>query len=147
MKAAATIFIFLLASGMVATATSAASSAGAKSSDPVRQKFAAFNKHDVDAIEQIYASDATLRSPDYPSLTGNVQIADTYRKIFNAIPDAKDNLETLETTSNHVYAQFVLTGHFNGAQDKPVSVRIISVYAVKNGRIIDDSTYYDRKMP
>jgi ketosteroid isomerase-like protein len=147
MKIAATILVFLLAFGIAAAATSAGPGADAKSSDPVRLKFAAFNKHDVDAIEQIYASDATLRSPDYPGLTGNVQIADTYRKIFDAIPDAKDNLETIETSSNHVYAQFVLTGHINGAQDKPVSVRIISVYAVKNGRIIDDSTYYDRKMP
>lgn len=146
MKAAAIILVFLQAFGAVATAT-AAPSVDAKFSDPVRQKFVAFNQHDVDAIERIYARDATLRSPDYPSLTGNAQIADTYRKIFAAIPDAQDKLETLETSSNHVYAQFVLTGHFNGAQDKPVSVRIISVYTVKNGRIIDDATYYDRKMP
>lgn len=147
MKAAATILFFLIASAAMAAATPAASRADAKTSDPVRLKFAAFNKHDVDAIERIYARDATLRSPDYPSLTGNVQIADTYRRLFDAIPDAKDNLETIETSSNHVYVQFVLTGHFNGAQDKPVNVRIISVYAVKHGRIIDDSTYYDRKMP
>lgn len=147
MKTAATTLVFLLASGIVAMATSTAWGTDAKSSDPVRLKFAAFNKHDVHAIEQIYASDATLRSPDYPSLTGNTQIADTYRKIFDAIPDAKDNLETLETSSNHVYAQFVLSGHFHGALDQPVSVRIISVYAVKNGHIIDDATYYDRKMP
>ncbi len=147
MKTAAISISFLLASGMANVATSAAAGADAKSSDPVRLKFAAFNKHDVAAIEKIYASDATLRSPDYPRLTGSAQIADTYRKLFDAIPDAKDNLETLETSANHVYAQFVLTGHFNGAQDKPISVRIISVYAVKNGHITDDATYYDRKMP
>src|SRR6184192_1466472 len=88
MKATETILFFLLASGMTAATTSAASSADAKSNDPVQRKFAAFNKHDVDAIEQIYASDATLRSPDYPSLTGNSRIADTYRKIFDAVPDA-----------------------------------------------------------
>jgi len=143
----ATTLIFLLASGMAVSATSAASRTDAKAGDPVRQKFAAFNRHDADAIEQLYANDATLRSPDYPSLKGNVQIADTYRKLFAAIPDAKDNLETVESSSGHVYAQFVLTGHFKGAQDKPVNVRIISVYAVQNGQIIDDTTYYDRKMP
>jgi ketosteroid isomerase-like protein len=147
MKAAATSLLFLLASGIAATATSAVSGADAKLDDPVRLKFAAFNKHDVDAIERIYASDATLQSPDYPHLSGNSKIADTYRKIFEAIPDAKDELEALETSPHHVYAQFVLTGHFNGAQDKPVRVRIISVYAVKNGHITDDATYYDRKMP
>jgi len=146
MKAAAMILCFLLASG-IGGATSAAAGAGAKSDAPVRLKFAAFNRHDVDAIEHIYASDATLRSPDYPALTGNAQIADTYRKIFDSIPDAQDNIETIESSPDHVYAQFVLTGHFHGAQDQPVHVRIISVYSVKNGRIIDDATYYDRKMP
>ena len=147
MKAAATTLFFLLASGLVPTATFAASGADAKAIDAVRSKFEAFNKHDVDAIERIYASDATLSSPDYPSLAGNAPIADTYRKLFEAIPDAQDKLETIEASAKHVYAQFVLTGHFNGAQDKPVIARIISVYAVENGRIVDDTTYYDRKMP
>lgn len=145
MKAAALLSI-LLASGIGAAACNA-SGAGAKPDAPVRLKFAAFNRHDVDTIEQIYATNATLRSPDYPALTGNAQIADTYRKIFESIPDAQDNIETLESSPDHVYAQFVLTGHFKGAQDKPVRVRIISVYSVKDGRIVDDSTYYDRKMP
>jgi hypothetical protein len=37
--------------------------------------------------------------------------------------------------------------YWKGAENKPFSIRIISVYAVKDGRIIDDSTYYDRKAP
>jgi ketosteroid isomerase-like protein len=147
MKAAATIFLFCLASGIANTAVAAGSGGDIKVMDSVRLKFEAFNKHDADAIEKIYATGATLHSPDYPNLAGNKQIADTYRRLFDAIPDAKDNLETLESSSGHVYAQFVLTGHLKGAQDKPISVRIISVYAVKDGHIVDDSTYYDRKAP
>jgi ketosteroid isomerase-like protein len=115
--------------------------------DTVRQKFDAFNRHNTAMIQAIYARDATLHSPDYPSLQGNEPIADTYRKLFEAIPDAKDNLELLETSATHVYAQFVLTGHWKGEEDKPLSIRIISVYAVKGGHIVDDSTYYDRKAP
>lgn len=133
---------FVLANSAVPASHPAAGPA-----DTVRQKFDAFNRHDAATIQEIYASNATLHSPDYPSLEGNAPIADTYRKLFEAIPDAKDNLELLETSATHVYAQFVLTGHWNGAQDKPLSVRIISVYAVKSGHIIDDSTYYDRKAP
>lgn len=115
--------------------------------DIVRQKFDAFNRHDAAMIEEIYASNATLHSPDYPNLEGNAAIADTYRKLFEAIPDAKDALELLETSAGHVYAQFVLTGHWKGTQDKPLSVRIISVYMIKAGHIVDDATYYDRKAP
>jgi ketosteroid isomerase-like protein len=115
--------------------------------DTVRKKFDAFNRHDAAAIQEIYASNATLHSPDYPSLEGNAPIADTYRKLFGAIPDAKDNVDLLETSANHVYAQFVLTGHWKGAEDNPINVRIISVYAVKDGHIVEDLTYYDRKSP
>jgi ketosteroid isomerase-like protein len=115
--------------------------------DTVRSKFDAFNRHDAAMIQDIYASDAVLHSPDYPSLQGNGPIADTYRALFEAIPDAKDTLELLETSRNHVYAQFVLTGHWRGTQDKPLAVRIIAVYAIKGGHIVDDSTYYDRKTP
>ena len=112
----------------------------------VQQKFGAFNRHDADAIERLYAADATLHSPDYPNLAGNKPIADTYRKIFGMLPDAKDNLTSLERAGNHVYAQFVMTGHIGGAQDKPVTARLMSVYTIENDRIVEDNTYYDRKM-
>jgi len=133
--------------GFLSGTVPAAVSADDTAVDTVRRKFDAFNRHDVGSIEEIYASDARLRSPDYPNLVGNKLIADTYRRIFDAIPDAKDNLELLESAANHIYVQFVLTGHLKGAEDRPIAVRIISVYAVRGGRIVDDSTYYDRKPP
>jgi ketosteroid isomerase-like protein len=113
----------------------------------VRLKFEAFDKHDASAIEAIYAIDATLHSPDYPQLVGNTQIADTYRRLFEAIPDARDNLVSLDNAGDKVYAQFVLTGHLNGAEGKPISVPIMSVYTVRNRHIVADTTYYDRKAP
>lgn len=113
--------------------------------DVVRAKFDAFNRHDADAIEHLYAADAHLHSPDYPDLVGNKPIADTYRRIFAAIPDAHDEVTTLEVGPERVYAQFVLSGHLGGAPDKPLSIRIISVYRVEGGHIAEDDSYYDRK--
>ena len=112
----------------------------------VQQKFDAFNRHDADAIERLYARDAALHSPDYPSLSGNKPIADTYRKIFGMIPDARDDLTSIESAGNHVYVQFVMRGHLGGAQDKPIALRLMSVYTIQNDRIAEDNTYYDRKM-
>ena len=111
MKAAAMGVVFLLAFASVVTATFAASGADANAIEAVRSKFAAFNKHDADAIERIYASDATLSSPDYAHLTGNVSIADTYRKLFAAIPDAQDDVETIlaETPVDKQVALFSAT--------------------------------------
>jgi ketosteroid isomerase-like protein len=137
-------------SGMLAATAASAippASTGAEPEKTVAQKFAAFNRHDADAIQGLYAEDATLRSPDHPELLGNSKIADTYRWIFAAIPDAKDTISSIESTGSNVYVQFVLTGHMKDAQSKPLSVRIISVYTVKDHRIVSDSTYYDRKSP
>ena len=111
----------------------------------VRAKFEAFNRHDSDFIENSYAADARLQSPDYPDLSGNKPIADTYRGLFAAIPDAHDEIQSLEAGPDHVYAQFLLTGHLQGDPAKPVHVRIISVYQLRGDLIVEDVTYYDRK--
>lgn len=148
MKTATAILLILcVVFGLTRPTISTASEANLDPIKTVQLKFSAFNAHDVAAIENIYASDATLHSPDYPKLVGNAQIADTYRRLFEAIPDAKDNIVSIQSAADTVYAQFVLTGHFNGVESKPVSVRIISVYTVKDHHIVGDSTYYDRKAP
>lgn len=134
--------------GLPAVASSVASATGNSELAPIKtveSKFAAFNRHDAAAIEALYAGDAVLHSPDYPELNGNSKIADTYRWIFGAIPDAKDSIASIESAGNHVYVQFVMSGHLKGAANKPISVRIISVYTIKDRQIAGDSTYYDRK--
>jgi ketosteroid isomerase-like protein len=135
---------------LIALLCSACSPAGAHPVDPaatVRLKFAAFDRHDAGAIQGIYAGDAVLHSPDYPNLVGNAPIADTYRRLFEAIPDAKDELRSLDRSADKVFAQFVLTGHFKAAPDVAVKIRIISVYTVHGDHIVEDVTYYDRKVP
>lgn len=134
----------------LAVASPVTSGSGTSELEPIRTvelKFSAFNRHDAAAIENLYASDAILRSPDYPELLGNSKIADTYRWIFDAIPDAKDSIVTIESAANHVYVQFVLSGHLKDAGNKPISVRIMSVYTIKDHLVVSDSTYYDRKAP
>lgn len=111
---------------------------------PVRQKFTAFNKHDISAIESTYATDAALHSPDNPDLQGNGPIASTYRALFVAIPDAKDEVKTFDVIGDRVYVQFVLEGHWGGTADKALRIPIMSVYTVKDDHIVDDTTYYDR---
>ena len=111
----------------------------------VRQKFAAFNRHDADAIQSIYGANAVLHSPDYPGLTGNVSIAGTYRQLFAAIPDARDEIQSFDAIGDKVYVQFTLTGHWEGEPARVLQVTIVSIYTVKDGHIADDTTYYDRK--
>lgn len=147
MKTAYMIALVCSASCILSTSGFADTDGSGANLDTIRQKFAAFNKHDADVIQGIYATDAVLHSPDYPELTGNGKIADTYRGIFAAIPDAEDKVQSLVVSGDKVYAQFILTGHFQGAADKPLNARIMSVYTVKDGHIVEDETYYDRKSP
>lgn len=139
-------FAFTCLLCLIASAAPPASAVERDVLAPVRQKFDAFNRHDADAIERLYAAGAALHSPDYPGLVGNKPIADTYRKLFAMIPDARDDLVSLERAGNHAYARFVMTGHLGGAPDKPITLRLISVYTTENDRITEDDTYYDRKM-
>jgi|GEM_PF-830766 len=155
MKAIVTILFTCLVYGVTAPALLAAenpeaSDYGTSEPEPIRTvelKFSAFNRHDAGAIETLYASHAILNSPDNPELMGNSKIADTYRWIFDAMPDAKDSIVTIDSAANRVYVQFVLSGHLKDAGNKPMSVRIMSVYTIKDHRIVSDSTYYDRKAP
>jgi ketosteroid isomerase-like protein len=139
---------YLIALFFVASATAFA--VKQRSDDTVKTvqlKFAAFDRHDATAIQGIYADEAVLHSPDYPNLVGNAQIADTYRRLFEAIPDAKDELQSLDRSADRVYAQFLLTGHWKAAPEQAVKVRIMSIYTVRGGHIVEDVTYYDRKAP
>jgi ketosteroid isomerase-like protein len=111
----------------------------------VRQKFAAFDRHDTPAIQNLYAADAVLNSPDYPELHGNVQIGDTYQRLLKAVPDARDEVQSLDLSGQKVYAQFFLIGHWMGSADNPIRVPILSVYTVRAGHIVADATYYDRR--
>lgn len=111
----------------------------------VRQKFAAFDRHDASAIQNAYGADAVLHSPDYPDLRGNVPITGTYRQLFAAIPDAKDEIQSFDVIADKVYVQFMLTGHWEGKPGHALHVRIMSIYTVKDSHIVDDTTYYDRK--
>jgi ketosteroid isomerase-like protein len=119
--------------------------ADADTTAPVFAKFGAFNRHDVAAIREIYAPAAVLESPDYPSLTGNVRIGETYTRIFDAISDARDSIQSEAHIGDRVYVQFVMTGHLNDPAHTPIAAKIFSIYTVNAGHIVHDSTYYDRK--
>jgi len=145
MKASSLMVMFCVAGSVACAAAAAADTDDAAKT--VQRKFAAFNAHDAAAIQDIYGADAVLHSPDYPELKGNGPIAGTYRQLFAAIPDAKDEVQTVDVAGDRVYVQFLLTGHWGGAPDKAVHARIMSIYTVADGHITADTTYYDRKAP
>ena len=136
-----------LAACSACTGVAPAPNAAAGVAETVRLKFAAFDRHDAAAIQDIYGADAVLHSPDHPELKGNGPIADTYRDIFSYVPDAKDQVQNIDVIGDKAYVQFMMTGHLGGAPDKPIHAAIMSLYTVRAGHIVNDDTYYDRKAP
>jgi ketosteroid isomerase-like protein len=147
MKATSLMGLACLASLASCASNTPAPTAPSDAAKTVQQKFTAFDQHDATTIQDIYGVDAVLHSPDYPELKGNGPIADTYRKIFTYVPDAKDEVQSFDVIGDKVYTQYLMTGHWGGAADKPVNARIMSIYTVQDGHIVADSTYYDRKAP
>ena len=118
------------------------SGCGAQPRETVLCWFAAFNRHDAAAIERLYAPDAVLRDPDHRMLRGNKPIAATYRSLFRHVPDVHDRLLHVDVAGRRVYVEFISTGSSGG---KTFHLPILSVLTVEGGRIVEDSTYFDRQ--
>jgi steroid delta-isomerase-like uncharacterized protein len=139
--------IAFAASVLVAVAlASPALARNQKSTQPTRvvaQWFQAFNRHDADTIQRLYADDAVYEGPDYPMLRGNRAIADVYRSLFALIPDVTDTIKSMDRSGDKVFVEFVATGQPKGGAR--LTLRIFSVLEVRNGKVVRDATYYDRK--
>ena len=111
----------------------------------IAEWFRAFNRHDADAIQRLYASDAVHQCPDHWLLRGNKAIADVFRSLFASIPDVTDTIKSLDSCGNKVFVEFVATGASTGHGGERLNMRMFSVLEVRNGKVVRDSTYYDRK--
>src|SRR5688500_4110821 len=97
----------------------------------------AFNKHDWEKMESLYADSVKLEDPAYPGgKTGEAGMTDFYP----AVPDVYDSVRNILVQGNTAVVEFVSTGTING--DK-FSLPICSVLTIENGLVVSDRTYYD----
>jgi ketosteroid isomerase-like protein len=99
--------------------------------------FEAFNAHDWEKMESLYADSVKLEDPAYPGgKTGRDQMTDFYR----SIPDIHDAVQKIVIQDNVAVVEFVSTGTMNG---QSFSLPICSVLTVEGGLVVEDHTYYD----
>lgn len=99
--------------------------------------FEAFNAHDWERMESLYADSVRLQDPAFPGVkTGKLGLTDFYR----SVPDIHDEVKNIFVEGNVAVVEFVSTGTIN---DQKFSLPICTVLTIENGLVVRDNTYYD----
>ena len=104
----------------------------------VQAMFAAFNRHDAAAMEQIYAPDARLTSSDFCHARGRPDVRRTYEALFRAFPDIHDDVATIVFEGDRVAVRFTAVSTQGG-----LSLTIHTFLRVRDGRIVEDDSVFD----
>ena len=100
--------------------------------------FAAFNRHDAAAMEQMYAPDARLTSSDFCHTRGRSDVRRTYEALFRTFPDIHDDLTTLVSQGDRVAVRFIAVSKQGG-----MSLTIHTFLRVRGGQIVEDDSVFD----
>jgi len=77
----------------------------------VESMFAAFNRHDSEAMAALYSDDAFIDSPDFDApKRGQQAIRETYSKYFRQTPDIRDDVKSIVACGDKVFVEFVSSG-------------------------------------
>lgn len=106
--------------------------------------FAAFNRHDVDAVVAFYAADATMLDPTYDEpVRGRDVIQQHLADLFASVPDVHDEVVSTVVQPGFAAVELVATGTAVGAPD-PFTLPLASFFTITEGKIVRDATYYDQ---
>ena len=106
--------------------------------------FAAFNKHDWEAMANCYAETASFLDPsfgtEYVSKTRQ-ETVEKYNEMTKMFPDLHDEVIDMYATGDKVIAEFIATGSMGDSVKFRIPIAI--VLTMKDGLIVKDATYYD----
>ncbi|WP_039732415.1 nuclear transport factor 2 family protein [Dyella japonica] len=107
----------------------------------VQAMFDAFNRHDATAMARLYASDARLASSDFcKTRTGRAEVVRTYRELFAAFPDIRDEVEQMVVQDDRVAVRFMAR---SDAGVLPLRLPISTFLTVRHGQILSDDSIFD----
>ena len=112
-------------------------------SDPaaiIDKLFDAFNRHDVAALQTLYAPTARLTSSDFCKARSGVDVARTYGALFRAFPDIRDDVEAIVIEGDRAAVRFVSSIR---APRGGFPLKLTTFFRFSGGRIIEDDTIFD----
>jgi ketosteroid isomerase-like protein len=111
----------------------------------VERRFAAVNRHDLDAVVALYARDAVETSPGFcADRSGPEGARRTYTELFQAYPTITADATTYVVEGNRVAVQFLARAR---KADGTVLLEVLlaNFLTVEQGQITRDDTYFDTK--
>jgi len=111
----------------------------------LKELVAAFNRHDLDAIMDFFAHDATLEMPRGPHpwgqrLVGNAQVREGLASRFKGLPDVHYGDDRHWVSGNMGFSEWTLTGTTQtGAR---LEVRGTDHYEFRDGKVIRKDSYW-----
>jgi steroid delta-isomerase-like uncharacterized protein len=116
-------------------------SRGLPAQEVVRRLFSAFNRHDLEALVQLYAGDAVLDSTDFcRKRLGPEGVRRTYLELFRSFPDVSDQVVATVASGDRVAVQFI--SHSQGFAPTQ-EIRLATFFTIREGLILSDETYFD----
>jgi hypothetical protein len=102
--------------------------------------FESFNRHDVAALQALYAPDARLTSSDFCKPRTGVDVARTYGALFRAFPDIRDDVDAIIIEGDRAAVRFVSSIRTPGGGSP---LRLTTFFRFSGGRIAEDDTIFD----
>jgi ketosteroid isomerase-like protein len=102
--------------------------------------FESFNRHDVAALQALYAPDARLSSSDFCKPRTGADVTRTYAAIFRAFPDIRDDVDTIIIRGDRAAVRFVSSSRASGGGFR---LELMTIFRFSGGRIIEDDTIFD----
>ncbi len=113
----------------------------------VEALFEAFNRHDLDDVMALYDKNTRLITPGFPEPRyGQKFVRDEYRNHFEQIPGVHDAVTRIICEGEYAAVEFIASWEqpteFNAAARG--QVRIAAIIKVVDGKIKEDTAYFDR---
>jgi predicted SnoaL-like aldol condensation-catalyzing enzyme len=112
-------------------------------SDPgaiISKLFDSFNRHDVSALQALYAPNARLTSSDFCKPRTGTDVGRTYGAMFRAFPDIRDDVDAIIIDGDRAAVRFVSSSNTPGGNFRLV---LMTFFRFSGGRIIEDDTVFD----
>ena len=102
--------------------------------------FAAFNRHDLAALQSLYLADARLTSSDFCAPRTARDVPRTYGALFATFPDIRDEVDTVIIEGSRAAVRFVSHSEVPG---RAFRLTLVTLFEFKSGKIAADETTFD----
>ncbi len=109
--------------------------------------FEAFNRHDLEGVVALYHADAKLVTPNFPDPRYGLKVVrEEYKNHFDNIPGVHDEVTRIVADGDHAAVEFTASWEQPTESDPDARgvLQIATFLKIKDGKIIEDITYFDR---